>query len=342
MGGKAPPFWWQPAGGKALALAPAAALYAAIARHRLRNGPRAPVDIAVVCVGNLTVGGSGKTPVSIGLAKAAAAMGLKPGFLSRGHGARLSRPLLVAPDSPPVVSAGDEPLLLAGHAPVAVTPDRAAGARLLIEHGCDIAIMDDGFQSARIRMDHAILVVDALFGIGNGRVLPAGPLRAAIADQMPYADSILRMGQGSAADGVIRLAARAGKPVHTASVRPLEPERLAGRRLLAFAGIGHPVKFFDTVRAAGADVVQARAFPDHHPYSEAEIRRLMEDARGLRAALVTTAKDAARLRGSAFPGLDEMLEVLEIEVVFDDPHVPERIVEAAMAAYGRRKLAGRT
>lgn len=337
MGRKAPPFWWQPPGAKALALAPAAAAYGAIARKRLHDAPRVPVPLAVVCVGNLTVGGSGKTPVAIALAKAAAGMGLKPGFLSRGHGSRPRRPVLVAPETSPV-DTGDEPLLLAVHAPVAVSPDRAAGARLLIEQGCDLAIMDDGFQSARIRMDHSVVVVDAAFGVGNGRVLPAGPLRAAIRDQLPYVDSIVRLGEGSAADGIVRLAARAGKPVHTAVVKPVEPGRLAGRRFLAFAGIGHPAKFFETVRATGGEVEEVRAFPDHHPYSEWEIRSLMADARARRVALVTTAKDAARLRGMTLAGLNEMLEIVEIDVVFDDPGVPGRIVGAAMAAYGRRKL----
>jgi tetraacyldisaccharide 4'-kinase len=200
--------------------------------------------------------------------------------------------------------------------------------------------MDDGFQSARIRMDHAILVVDAAFGIGNGRVLPAGPLRAAVRDQLPYSDSILRLGEGSAADGIVRLAARAGKPVYTAIAKPVDVERLAGRRFLAFAGIGHPEKFFDLVRAGPGELVEARAFPDHHPFSEWEIRDLMADARARHASLITTAKDAARLREVAVAGLNEILEVLEIEVTFDDPDVPRRIVRAAMAAYGRRKLEG--
>ncbi len=338
MGAKAPPFWWQPPGTKALALAPAAAAYAAVARRRLRNAPRVPVGLGVVCVGNLTVGGSGKTPVAIALAKAADRMGLKPGFLSRGHGGRLRHPTLVEHGSATEALAGDEPALLARHAPVAVAADRAAGAGLLVEAGCDVAIMDDGFQSARILMDHALLVVDAAFGIGNGRVLPAGPLRAAVRDQLAFADSILRLGAGSAADGVVRMAARAGKPVHTASVAPADPERLAGRRFVAFAGIGHPEKFFRSVRAAGGEIVEARAFPDHHPFSQWEIRDLMAEARGRHVALVTTAKDAARLRSIALPGLDDLLEVLDIDVAFDSPDAPARIIGAAMAAFRRRRL----
>jgi tetraacyldisaccharide 4'-kinase len=340
MRAKAPPFWWQPPGTKAFALAPAAAAYGAVARRRLRNAPRVPVGLCVICVGNLTVGGSGKTPVAIALATAAAQMGLKPGFLSRGHGGGLRHATLIAQGTNVDVDAGDEPSLLARHAPVAVATDRAAGARLLIEAGCDIAIMDDGFQSARILMDHALLVVDAVFGVGNGRVLPAGPLRAAVRDQLAYADSILRLGQGGGADGIVRLAARAGKPVHTATVKPAHPERLAGRRFLAFAGIGHPAKFFASVTAAGGEIVEARAFPDHHPFSEWEVRSLMADARARRVALVTTAKDAVRLRGITLPGLGDLLEILEIDVVFDNPEAPARIVRAAMAAFRRRRLSG--
>ena len=190
-------------------------------------------------------------------------------------------------------------------------------------------------------MDHALLVVDAVFGIGNGRILPAGPLRAALRDQLPYADSIVRLGEGPAADSVVRLAARAGKPVYTAVAKPVDAARLAGRQFLAFAGIGHPDKFFESVRATRGELVETRAFPDHHPFTEWEIRGLMADARMRHASLITTAKDAARLKALSVSGLNEMLEILDIEVVFDDPDVPRRIVGAAMAAYGRRKLVER-
>ncbi|MDQ6435046.1 tetraacyldisaccharide 4'-kinase [Mesorhizobium sp. LHD-90] len=337
MGFDAPGFWWRPAGWEAAALAPAAAIYGAIAGSRLANAPRETIGAPVLCVGNLTVGGSGKTPVAIALARQARAMGLKPGFLSRGHGGNAAAPQIVEPGRDDARAVGDEPLLLAAHAPVAVSPDRAAAARLLVARGCDFIVMDDGFQSARIRFDHALLVVDARHGVGNGRVLPAGPLRAAMADQLRYADAVLSMGEGPGADEIVAAAARTGKPVFSAALEPLDAGRFAGRRVLAFAGIGHPDKFFDTLRAAGADVAVARRFPDHHFYTQAELRELVSAARAQDLALATTAKDAARLGGDA--ALQEIragIEVLEVDAVFTPAQATTTIVEAAVRAWSAR------
>jgi tetraacyldisaccharide 4'-kinase len=237
---------------------------------------------------------------------------------------------------------GDEPLLLAAHAPVAVTANRAAGARLLLEQeGCNFLIMDDGFQSARIHVDYALLVVDSRRGLGNGRVIPAGPLRAKVVDQLVYTDALLRMGDGSAADGVVRQAARAGKPIFDAGLQPLDGERFAGRRFFAFAGIGHPEKFFDTVTRAGATVVQARPFPDHHFYDADELAGLLSSAKAEGLELITTAKDAVRLRhGAAEPEFLDKLNVLEIATVFDQPHTPVRIINETVEAWKLRRLAG--
>ena len=334
----APRFWWRPPGWQAAALFPLAAIYGAVARNRLVNAPRAPVDLPVLCVGNFTVGGSGKTPVAIALAARAREMGLKPGFLSRGHGGSSSAPCIVNAAADSARDVGDEPLLLAAHAPVAVSPDRAAAARLLGERGCDFIIMDDGFQSARIRIDHALLVVDARHGVGNGRVIPAGPLRASVADQLRYADAVLRMGEGRAADPVLQAASRAGKPVFGAVSRPRDAARFAGRRVLAFAGIGHPDKFFETLRQAGADVVVARPFPDHHFYTTDELRGLADMARAQGLGLVTTAKDAARLTGGKVPpDILGMIEVLEIDAVFEGDRTAERIIEDTLDAWRKRQ-----
>lgn len=338
MAGQAPPFWWRKPGLKALALWPAAAIYGAVAGRRMMTAPRQRLGLPVLCVGNLTVGGSGKTPVATTLADRAVAMGLKPGFLSRGHGSRPGPPRLVR-QGDGAREVGDEPLLLAAHAPVAVGRDRAAAARLLIDAGCDLAIMDDGFQSAQLHMDYALIVVDATFGIGNGRILPAGPLRASISRQLAFADAVLRMGRGTAADAVVRRAARAGKPLFDAIAAPRDAGRLAGRRFLAFAGIGHPSKFFATVRAAGAEVVVEKAFPDHHPFTEWQARELMAQARASRLELITTAKDAVRLADINLPsGFRQMLAILQIDAVFDPPNTPVRIIEATLAAYRRRAV----
>lgn len=335
---EAPPFWWERPDWRACALYPLSAIYGAVARRRMASAKREKVALPVLCVGNFTVGGTGKTPVAIALAEQARRMGLKPGFLSRGHGGSFSQPHVVDPSHDSARHVGDEPLLLAEHGPVAVTPDRAAGARLLIERGCDFLIMDDGFQSARIHIDYALLVVDGRRGLGNGHVIPGGPVRAPLLAQLRLADALLKMGEGDAAETVVRKAARANKPVFEAFARPRDPGAFAGRRFLAFAGIGHPEKFFDTVRAAGGEVLRTRAFPDHHVFANDDFEELARLAEKDGLELITTAKDAVRLRhGTAAAQLFlERLVVLEIDAVFDLGHVPERIIADTLAAWSRR------
>jgi tetraacyldisaccharide 4'-kinase len=337
MVGDSPPFWWHAPGWQSFLLSPVSALYGRLAARRLRGAPRIPVGVPVLCVGNFTVGGSGKTPVTAALARAATAAGLRPGILSRGHGGSVSGPHLVDPHHDLAKHVGDEPLLLARHAPVAVSRDRAAAAKRLIEAGCDFLVMDDGFQSARIAIDYALLVVGAGQGIGNGRVIPGGPLRAPVTDQLPFADALLKLGDGTAADDLVRKAARAGKAVYEAHVRPLDPERFAGRRFLAFAGIGHPARFFDTVAACGGAVAATRAFADHHVYAADELRDLVAAAAKDGLDLVTTEKDAARLaHGAASDDFLASLEVLAIEAEFDLPHAPRAILDQTISTWKRK------
>jgi len=338
---EAPPFWWEEPDWKVRALSPISAAYAAIAGRRMRSARREKVEAPVLCIGNFTVGGTGKTPVAIALAKQARRMQLNPGFLSRGHGGSFVQPHIVDPRHDAAKHVGDEPLLLAEHAPVAVTPNRAAGARLLMErHGCDFLIMDDGFQSARVHIDFALVVVDARYGIGNGRVIPGGPLRARIVDQLVFTSALLKMGEGTAADAVVRQAARAGRPIFEAHTEPTNTAGLAGKRFLAFAGIGHPEKFFDTVRDAGGEVSLTRPFPDHHFYAEDELAELAATARAENLGLITTAKDAVRLRHGVSREFLDRLEVLEIDTVFELDHVPQRIIDETLDAWRQRKLKG--
>jgi tetraacyldisaccharide 4'-kinase len=342
MASEAPPFWWEKPDWRAYALYPFSAIYGAVARHRMNSAKREKIDCPVLCVGNLTVGGTGKTPVAIALAKAAARLDLLPGFLSRGHGGSFAGPHLVEPHHDSAKHVGDEPLQLADHAPVAVTPNRAAGARLLIDKGCDFLIMDDGFQSARIHIDFALLVIDARRGIGNGHVIPGGPMRAPLLDQLRLADAVLKMGDGSAGDLVIRRAARAGKPIFEAVARPREGSGIAGKRLLAFAGIGNPDKFYDTVAEAGGTVALTRSFGDHHFYSDDDLIDLAATARSAELAVVTTAKDAARLRhgSAAAQALLDRAHVLEIDTVFEPDNIPQRIVEETLKNWRDRRLRG--
>lgn len=343
MVSEAPPFWWRKADWRAWALWPFSAAYGAVARRRLVHAAREKVDAPVLCVGNLTVGGSGKTPVAITLAREARAMGLSPGILSRGHGGTVSgHPHLVDPGHDVARHVGDEPLLLARAASVAVAVDRAAGARLLIGNGCDFLIMDDGFQSARIHIDYALIVVDARRGIGNGHTIPGGPMRAALVDQMRHADAVLKIGEGDAAEQVVRQAARAGRPFFEAHLRADPPSGIAGRRCLAFAGIGDPGRFFDTVVAAGGELAVTRSFGDHHAYSDFDAQDLLAtaDAQGLE--LVTTAKDAVRLDhgGGALAALRDRVKVIEVEAVFEVERTPRMLIESTLEAWRRRRLEG--
>jgi len=335
MASEAPPFWWHKPDFRAYALWPISWIYGKVAAHRMRTAPMVKTGLPVLCIGNPTVGGAGKTPVAIALAREAASLGYRPGFLSRGYGGTLGRPHLVDIEHDSARATGDEPLLLARHALTVVTPDRAAGARILAAQGCDFLIMDDGFQSARIHFDYALLVVDAVRGVGNGHIIPGGPLRAPLVDHLRRASALVRMGDGAGADEIVRAAARAGRPVFDARTFPKPGSKVEGGRFLAFAGIGDPAKFFATVSAAGGEVVQRKTFGDHHVYTDEDLSSLLTAADAAGLDLVTTEKDAVRVRRTSDLGakLLERLKVVEIDVAFDLPDVPERIIRDTIAAF---------
>ncbi|MEP7455911.1 tetraacyldisaccharide 4'-kinase [Phyllobacterium sp. SB3] len=328
MTSEAPPFWWEKPDWRAQALSPLAKIYGAIAGRRIRRANPPSVAVPVLCVGNFTVGGAGKTPTSIALAKAAIAAGLKPGIVSRGYGGAFSGLHKVDPVHDSARHVGDEPLLLARHAPVVVCADRVAGARALVQSGCDFIIMDDGFQSARLHFDYALLVVDAGRGIGNGKVLPAGPLRAPLTDQLVRTDALLRIGTANGADQVVRSAARAAKPIYESVLQPKDMADLGQGRLFAFAGIGDPSKFFRTLNEASLDVAQTRSFPDHHPYTDEDAVDLMKEAAKDHLTLITTAKDHVRLLdGSALARkLAGQTLVLEVDLFFNHPQTAQNII----------------
>ena len=341
--GEAPSFWWNRSDWRAWALWPASALYGAVAAQLMRRAPRVPVEAPVLCVGNFTVGGEGKTPVAIALARKAIAMGHCPGFLSRGHGGAHSGLHMVNADEDSARVVGDEPLLLARAAPTVVAADRVEGARRLIAEGCDLIIMDDGFQSAKLHMDFALMVVDARRGLGNGHVLPGGPLRAPLGRQMHYVDAVLTMGKGDGADYVIRRTARAGRAVFAASVQPINAPDFAGKQVLAFAAIGNPDKFYDTLRMVGAEVVETRSFADHHAFTDEELSELLEEAEKRQLIPVTTDKDLVRI-ANGMPHAAEFrdrIKSLSIEAVFEEALTPQRIIQQAITRGRERMVRGR-
>lgn len=266
--------------------------------------------------------------------------GLKPGFLSRGYGGSLDITTVVDPHHHRARDVGDEPLLLAREALTVVCRRRVEGAERLAAEGADFIIMDDGFQSARLAFDFALLVIDSGRGIGNGHLVPSGPVRAPIPDQLRHATALLKLGHGSAADLLIRRAARAGKPVYAAETVRVDDGSLAGIEVLAWAGIADPEKFYRTVRETGAIIGETRSFPDHHHFSEDEVADLLDRAASQGYKLVTTAKDMVRLEpGHGRAGeLAAKSKVIEIDVRFDDPSVPGKIIDATLAAARARKL----
>ncbi|ALN72377.1 tetraacyldisaccharide 4'-kinase [Aureimonas sp. AU20] len=341
--GTAPGFWWREAPGvRSRLLALPALAYGTVARRNLERGARVQAPLAVICVGNPTVGGGGKTPTALALGRAALALGRKPGFLSRGHGGQAGAPLLVDPVRHAADLVGDEPMLLADLAPTVVGRDRAAGARLLAEAGCDLAIMDDGFQSARLRFDLALLVVDARRGLGNGRLLPAGPLRAPLDAQIAHADAWLLVGDTLPGGVLASRLGQSGLPIHRAATFAPNAAEFQGRRCLAFAGIADPEKFYASLRLAGAEIVATRSFPDHHAFTAENARDLLGEADSLGLDLVTTAKDKARFRSQdtgPMRGLNRLAKVLQAELRFAESDTGEALVRAALARFAERASA---
>ena len=333
-----PPFWWRHGGAESTLLIPLASIYGAVAARRMtRGGIRASAP--VICVGNPTVGGAGKTPTALAVAAMLQAEGERPAFLSRGYGGRLAGPLRVDPVLHGAADVGDEPLLLARVAPTIVARDRGKGAEAAVAAGGSVIVMDDGFQNPSLAKDFSVLVVDARRGIGNGRIVPAGPLRAPLGVQLDRAQALIMVGEGALPDIEQDAEARA-LPVFRARLAPDAGviAALGSGRALAFAGIGDPDKFFATLRDAGVAVATTRSFPDHHRFTNAEAQALCEQAEREGLTLVTTEKDLARMRGNdAMAQLAARCRALPVTLQFENDAgfkslLRERVAAARAAA----------
>ncbi|WKA27781.1 tetraacyldisaccharide 4'-kinase [Bradyrhizobium roseum] len=321
-----PGFWHGPASLNAHLLKPLAALYGAVAAQQLRRkGLNA--GIPVLCVGNYHVGGAGKTPTVLALAKLLRELGETPVVLSRGYGGKLRGPVRVDPGRHAASEVGDEPLMMADTLPVVVSRRRADGVPLARAQGATVILMDDGFQSPAIVKDASLIVIDGARGIGNGQVFPAGPLRAPLRPQLARTDALIIVGNGSAAESIAAEIAAQGKPVLRAHLKPDEAQvaQLRSRRVLAFAGIGDPTRFFSTLCASGIDVARQRAFADHHAYSPTEIESLIAEAKRDGLTLVTTEKDLARLRGWS-----QQIVPFAVTLEFDDAALLRKYVSARL------------
>ena len=314
-----PPEFWQRDGMLPALLAPAAAVYASATARRLRRPAfRAPAP--VICCGGVTVGGAGKTPLALDLGARLLARGRRVAFLTRGYGGAARGVLRVDPGAHDAALAGDEALLLAALAPTYVCADRAAAARVAIAAGADVLVMDDGLQNPGLRQDAPLLVIDGGAGFGNGRVIPAGPLREPVGIAAARCRAAVLIG-GDAA-GALALLPPA-LPVLRARLAAEPDPALPGARVLAFAGIARPEKFFATVRESGAEAVACRGFPDHHRFRIAELDSLLADAAAADAVPLTTAKDAARLP----PAYRARVRVLRVRLEWSAPEAVERLLD---------------
>lgn len=306
---RAPEFWYaDPNETVAFVLKPLGWIYGFVGRTRAKMTIPFRAAVPVMCIGNLTAGGTGKTPIAIAIGERLKARGLRIAFLSRGYGADVPGAMVVDAREDTAADVGDEPLMLSQHAMTIVSPDRPAGARLAVSRGAQVIVMDDGFQNPSLTKDLAFVVVDSVRGFGNGCLIPAGPLRERIEDGLSRAQAVIVMG-----DGFVTLPQ--SKPTLRARLVPLEsePARLKDKRVVAFAGIGEPQKFFGSLAACGAIIETAREFADHYSYSEDDIADLREIAARYDAQLITTEKDLLRLP----PALRTDIDILKVTAQFD-------------------------
>jgi len=328
-----PAFWWR--AGTGGPIAPLAALYGAVAGLRMQARGR-QAGLPVICLGNLTVGGAGKTPAALAVAQLLHAAHERPFFLSRGYGGRLAGPVRVNPALHRAADVGDEPILLARLAPTVVARDRVAGAAFARSAGASVIVMDDGFQNPSLAKDLSFVLVDGRRGIGNGRVVPAGPLRAPLERQLDHAQALIVVGAPDGATSVIERAERRRIPLFHGR---LEPDRavvnaIGRRKVLAFAGIADPEKFFATLNSAGIQIANLAGFPDHHRFSAAEALDLVAQAQANNLMLLTTEKDLARLAGE--PKLQQLAKhatALPVRLMIEEQDRLREMVLAAIAGY---------
>lgn len=331
---RAPEFWTTGKGPWPQLLAPAGWVYGALGTLERSLVPPLRARIRVICVGNLTAGGTGKTPVAIAIARLLARTGETAAFIAHGYRSTASGPVKVDPFRHEAAWVGDEALLLAAVAPTWVAQNRRAAIAGPVATGIGTAILDDGHQDPSLVKNLSLVVVDGEVGFGNRRCIPAGPLREPVRTGLARADATIVMGADRAGVAGTVEALAPGLPVLFARLAPSAAAAgLEGRRVFAFAGIGRPAKFRATLEEIGADIQGFRAFPDHHPYGAEEVAVLIGEAMAADALPVTTAKDRVRLPPSA----RERVTAVEVEAVFEDEARLMALIDRTAAASGSRE-----
>jgi len=330
-----PSYWWEKPSLVSRLLWPAAFVYGSIAASRMRRDGQS-AGVPIICVGNFTLGGTGKTPTAIAVARWLTEAGQKPFFLSRGYGGNLAGPVRVDAAAHRAADVGDEPLLLARNAPVIVAHDRVAGAALAKDEGATVIVMDDGLQNPSLRKDFSLAIVDGRRGLGNASVFPAGPLRAPLRTQIERVDAILVVGKGPGVAQISTFARTHDRPLLHARLEPkAEAVKAIGRkRVLAFAGIGDPEKFFSTLAAAGIEATAEESFPDHHVYTQDDAEKLLARADADKLLPLTTEKDMARLAGGhgALAILRARAKDLPVTLAIEEEGTLRKLVRNAVRA----------
>lgn len=333
----APKFWWQRKPTlSAWLLSPAGAVYGWLTARRMSRAPRGNADIPVLCVGNLVMGGAGKTPTTLALVTHFLNLGHKPGILLRGYGGTEKGPLMVK-SVHNARQVGDEALLYANVAPTVVCADRVAGATLLGKLGVDVILMDDGFQNPSLHKDLSLIVVDTHTAWGNGLCCPAGPLRAPVNSQLQKASAIIALGDGGRGDDVEYAANRHDLPIYRGEIVPVQmSEDFAGRRFIAYSGIGRPEKFFESLTSADLEAVERFSFPDHHAFTEQDAEKILSRCRSQDAMPITTEKDFVRLLAApehTFAAeLRQVTKVLKIQIEWQNSDSIDEMLRGLMAS----------
>jgi tetraacyldisaccharide 4'-kinase len=316
-------------------LRPLSWIWATVTARRIARGRPVDLDLPVISVGNLTLGGTGKTPVVRALLARLRARGLQAAGLARGYGGTETGPLLVIPESYSAGEVGDEPLMLAADGPMFIARDRAAGAELAKRCGAQVVVMDDGHQNPSLKKSLALVVVDGEtrdgeWPFGDGAVFPAGPMREPLAAGLARADAVvIVLPEGLEAADPELVALFAPLPVLTVRICPVAAPP-AGP-LLGFAGVAKPWKVERALKAAGAEVVDFAPYPDHARLSPGDLAFLRDRAAALGASLVTTEKDFARLSPADRMGI----ATFPVTAVFEDEAALDALLDKALRRWGR-------